>query len=170
MLLTAACGNAIVRNGQLEIPHIGIVSRAEYAAIGRNSREDQAFRSEMLQQQFQWSLIEGRVLRLQDEVVVLIGKKQIYKRASTGTGSTAPLDDCFEIGSPLAEIIVYIDARNLGGTGPFLQGSDLRPDTPRMYEKLLAAWEFEVVDHIDEKQTAVVSVWGAPMQIVLCSR
>jgi hypothetical protein len=39
-----------------------------------------------------------------------------------------------------------------------------------MYEKLLAAWEFEVVDHIDEKQTAVVSVWGAPMQIVLCSR
>jgi len=151
MLLAAACGNAIVRDGQLEIPHIGIVSRAEYAAIGRNSREDQAFRSEMLQQQFQRSLIESRMLRLQDEVVILIGKQQIYKRASARIGPTAPFDNRLEIGSPLAEIIVYIDARDLGGTSAFLQGGDPRPDTPGARKELLAAREFEIVDHIDDE-------------------
>ena len=151
MLLTAACGNAIVRDGQLEIPHIGIVSRAEYAAIARNSREDQAFRSEMLQQQFQRSLIESRMLRLQDEVVILIGKQQIYKRASSRIGPTAPFDNRLEIGSPLAEIIVYIDARDLGGTSAFLQGGDPRPDTPGVRKELLAARKFEIVDHIDEE-------------------
>ena len=110
------------------------------------------------------------MLRLQDEVIVLVGTKQIYKRASTRTGSTAPFDDRLEIGSPLAEIVIYVDARDLGGTSPLLQGGDLRPDTPGMREKLLATREFKIVDHIDEKQTRIVSVRGAPMQIVLCSR
>ena len=132
MLLAAARGDAIVRDGQLEIPHISIVSRAEYAAIARNAREDQALRSEMLQQQFQRSLIKSRMLRFQDEVIVLVGTKQIYKGAPARTGSTAPFDDRLKIGSPLAEIIIYIDARDLGGTSAFLQGGDLRSDTPGM--------------------------------------
>lgn len=124
----------------------------------------------MLQQQFQRSLIKSRVLRLKNEIVILIGTKQIYKGASACTGSTAPFDNRLEIGSPLAKIVVCIDARDLGGTSPFLQGSDPRPNMPGVRKELLAMREFEIVDHIDEEQTSSVSVRGAPMQVVLCSR
>ena len=120
MLASRPRRRTVRRNKQTEIPHFCVVRRAYDAAVRREPRQDQRRRSQM-QQDFQRRLKEGRMHRLEHDVILVVGPPGFDEGSASATRYQAAFHKTLGIGTPLAEIIVDIDGGNARAPAPLLQ-------------------------------------------------
>ncbi len=70
-----ARGAAIPRHDNLQVTHVGVVRGAKNAAVGRDARKDEGRRTELPQQEVERRLIEGRMHRFENEIIIVVGLK-----------------------------------------------------------------------------------------------
>jgi len=121
-----ARGAAVPRHDDLQVTHVGVVRRAENAAVGRQAGKDEGRRAEFPQQEVERRLVEARMHRLEDEIIVVVGLELFDEVKAGRLGPQAVLQQLFGIRPPLAEIIVDIDRGNACRAGPLLQASQRR--------------------------------------------
>ena len=66
-------GDAVGRDVQLEIAHVGVVGAEQDAVVARNAGENHRLRAEVAQQRIERGAVERGLLRLQHEIVLRVG-------------------------------------------------------------------------------------------------
>ena len=105
---------------QTEIAHLCVVCGVDDAAVRRQSREDQARGSQIVQQGLQRSLKEGRMHRLEHEIVLIVGPERLNEGPARASRGKAGSDQAFGIRPPLAKIIVHVNGGNARAPAPLL--------------------------------------------------
>jgi len=105
------------------------------------------------------------VLRLEDEVVVLVRPQQLDERASRHSVLETVTDDLAKVRSPLPVVVVDVDRRDAGGPGAALQLAEAPRHRERVGEERLPAVEVEVVDDVEQQQRDGRLVRDHPVEI-----
>jgi hypothetical protein len=80
------------------------------------------------------------------------------------------LEHRFEVRLPLAEIVVDVDNGNTRFLRPPFQHGQPLGHRQRVCEQLLAAAEFEIVDHVNQQQGHFRLVGHKPVQVFILRR
>ena len=147
-----ARGAAVGRHDDLEVTHVGVVRGAENAAVGREAGKDDGRRAEFPQQEVERRLIKGRMHRLEDEIIFVVGPELFDEVKARRLGPQAVLQQLLRIRPPLAEIVVDIDRRNACRAGLLLQAGKRRRNRERLAEDVFSVRKLEMIDHIDEEE------------------
>lgn len=159
-------GNAVAWNVNLQIPHISIICRRKDAAVGTQSGEHKALRSEVLQQNVERRLIKAGMPGLQDEVVVGTGLKPFDETPATLVCLQAGRNGVFETGSPTAEIIVYVDRGDMRFPHATLEQANRLSDVTRVLKQLISARIVEIIDDIHEQQRREAIIRRTTVEVV----
>jgi len=121
-MFTARAGTATIgRHVQPKIPHLRIVSGTQDATIGSQSAENQRGCSEIMQKNFEWSLEERGMHGFEYKVVFVI-RPDLFNKVSAGhSGLQAVIHEFPRVRVPVAEIVIDVDRRNTGVSGPLLK-------------------------------------------------
>jgi hypothetical protein len=90
----------------VEAAHIGVVGGGGDAAVGGKPGEDEGFHLQMAEQDFKRGHVEGRVHRLEDEVVFTVGEERSHELRAFSFETAAHED--FLFAAPIAKIVVYV--------------------------------------------------------------
>src|SRR5438309_67540 len=104
----------------------------------------------MFQQDIQSCREETRVLRLQDEVVVLVRSQQFDNWSAPRAILKTMLHLGGEVGSPAAEVVVGVNNRHARLLRPALERDDPLGHRQGVLKELVALWEIEVIDDVDQ--------------------
>jgi len=147
-----ARGAAIARHDDLQVTHVGVMRGAENTAVGRESGKDEGRRAELPQQEVERRLIEGRMHRFEDEIILVGGLELLNEVEARRLGPQAVLQQLFGIRPPLAEIVVDIDRGDACRASPLFEARKRRRNREPPFEDLFSIRELEMIDHIDEKE------------------
>src|SRR5687768_9649532 len=73
----AVSGDAVARHYDFEVSNVGVAGGEQHADVRGNARDDQPPRLQIFQQDVETGGVKARVLRLEDEVVILVGPQQL---------------------------------------------------------------------------------------------
>jgi len=105
-MLPSICSNAVQRDNDLVVTHVGIVTREQHTYVRCHACNDNRLRSQVLGQLIKLCIIERRVLRLEHEVICIIGCKLFDQRFAANAIGLTMFDLGVQVRSPLARIVV----------------------------------------------------------------
>src|SRR6186997_1359147 len=107
-MLSLRGGRTIRRNNDPEIAKEGVGGCEEHAHVGSEAGQNHAASFEIVQEEIELGVVESRVLRLEDEVVVLIGLKQLRDRLAAHAILQRVTQLLAQIGAPFSEVVVDV--------------------------------------------------------------
>jgi hypothetical protein len=150
---------------ELVLAHVGVVGGEQDAGVGREAGQHETPGAEVGEEEIERRAEEARMLGLEDEVVVLLGREQACHRLAADAVVQAVGDQGAEVRAPAAEVVVDIDDRNAGAPSLAGQGGDPPGDAHGRLQQTLAALELEVVDDVDQKERRAGVVGDVAVQI-----
>lgn len=157
--------NAILRNEDFEVAHIGVVGGEEHANVGGDAGDDEALRAEMPEEDIECGGIERGVHGFEHEIIVALRAEQSDDFLAGGFG--AGFHDGAEVGLPAAEVVVDVNGRNAGGAEAFLQCAQPSSHGQGEFQGLRRFGELEGVDDIDEEQRGIALVRGGAVEVLI---
>ena len=106
------------------------------------------------------------MLRLEDEIIVLLRSKQRDDLHARGNLRAAMLDLPAEIRPPPAEVVVHVNHRHAGFSRAFFQPQQLPRHRPRVAQKLVRFREIEVVNDVDKKKRDLRLIRSAAVKVL----
>ncbi len=120
----------------------------EHAVVPQPAHHDELFDADVGQEEVERGGVEGRVLRLEHEIV-LLSRQQLLDDRPPGLFA-AIADQAVEVRAPAAEVVVGVD-RDVAGVGGPPQPGDLVGHRESLRQEPLGAGEVEGVDDIDQQ-------------------
>lgn len=135
------------------------------ADVAGQAGENQSLGAEMLQKDFQRRGEEAGLLWLQDEIIFFRGLEQFDDLTSASSILQTMRDEFPEVRSPLAKVVVDVNRRNAQGVGATFQlGNSLRGGQ-RVRLQFGAAFEFKIIDDVDQEQHRAGIVGRVAVQV-----
>jgi TDG/mug DNA glycosylase family protein len=117
---------AVARHHHLQAAHARIGRGAQHALVAGHAGHDQPVHAQHAQQLLQRRGHEGRLLRLQHEVVVVVRQQRGGDRRALPAASHRELDQRAEVRAPAAPVVVRVDHRHARRAAAALQRGDAR--------------------------------------------
>ena len=140
---------AVGRNVDLKTAQIGIVGGKQYAGIRGKAAKNELFCVQALEQKIQRRLEKARMPRLENKIIILLRSKLTGDRSSADTLFYTTRHEMFEIGLPLSEVVVHVQTGNAEFLGFSFKGRDVSCHWRCVFNELLSALEFQIIDDID---------------------
>jgi cyanate lyase len=158
-------GETIARHDQVEIAHVRILCGEQHAHIAGDTGQDQRVRAQMTEQHIEGRRMKARMLGLEHEIILLIGREQLGDRLAAHVVLQHVLEQRAEIRAPSAEVVVAVDHWNPRlFRAPAQRGGGPRR-RQRLRQELVAAVELQVVDPVDQQQRGRAPVRRVAVQV-----
>src|SRR6185369_3195256 len=127
--------------------------RADDAAVRREPRQDQGSSSQIMQQDLERGLKEGRVHRLEHEIILVIRPDGLDEWSTRTMRFKAAAHQAFGVGTSLAEIVIDVNGRDAGAPAAVLELGQPCRHWQRVFQDLVAIREFEMIDYVDQDES-----------------